>query len=43
MRGEIKPPVRAPIWINNEVGEGFMEGSNGGVDFLLKDEALRSD
>ena len=33
-----KPLVNAPGWIDNEVGEGLVEGSNGGIHILLKDE-----
>ena len=33
-----KSPVGASGWVDDEVGKGFMEGSNGVIDILLENE-----
>ena len=39
MKGrEIEPLVRTSIRVDDEVGEGFVEGPNRTVDVLLEDE-----
>jgi hypothetical protein len=37
-RGDVKPLVGTPVRVYDEVGEGFVEGSNRGINIFLKDK-----